>query len=869
VYGATTQEKLQGVAGQPPDDEKFMRKLAAKGVPDAICDMLFGKYVAPSKGEPKMPMRAPEEVAKEYLDGVIGADVGGRLELPEFDYPASFPRNEGAGAVTLRCHTDRTKKLSREVPNMLLAGLERDTPLVLSGELLDDVVSAMESGVRAVLAVSGQGKTRLACEALSQRFGLFLVMQPDDDASLNPSSVDLADAVREMTDMINAEGDAALRLTIVRNRIAGVLLSRVLVLERLLEETDNELTPYQWLLAQMYPQQLLGADVFRDLRARLAMQVNPSHFANLLIQAAARVRVLLGIRLAVHRRGAATAATGAQRPVPRGDSLLVFLDEAQLLAGFCKNMFLSANGELNRDLFATVIKALVACAGTDLTYPVLSGTGFSMEQLVGQAGSSMGKDDTGSVTFFDFKWAQDDLTSLAFIKLLADITQLDKDVVAHVGGWLVGRARWSASFATCWLHVARGLDTGLVIDPAELVFPFFGAVPTGPSLTLHYALGVFVTDMTARMDAYQRVSRRRETPSSAVARLRREHDGLDQELQYTRAVATLPIVIEAAFSFACKGGVPVSIPVRDRLARPFDTVKLVEKGVCCVRPLDVAGTKRKASALDEHQVEHRVVLAEPLIVEAVMRAFSWQELGSGTMEGAPDASGRGVAFESCAPPVIHAVFSPKEAVDERPFSVRVPDTLKGKWRSGCSACGIIIQPCRTDADLKAWAERARHARFDGQAPPLAAPTAAFGADLLAGVRKVAELSAFRWAFVQLKLAKAADVASAFCTVDPELLLHTKRDTASAARLPHFNDVYASLFNNASPVAARDPVFRVLVDGLAKRKRNNGFPTAALDAAKKHKTDAFLYLDHEAVANAVVALLGDKDGSAYMTFLDKS
>ena len=47
VYGATTQEKLQGVAGQPPDDEKFKRQLADKyGVPAAICDMLFGKYVA-------------------------------------------------------------------------------------------------------------------------------------------------------------------------------------------------------------------------------------------------------------------------------------------------------------------------------------------------------------------------------------------------------------------------------------------------------------------------------------------------------------------------------------------------------------------------------------------------------------------------------------------------------------------------------------------------------------------------------------------------------------------------------------------------------------------------------------------------------
>ena len=41
VYGATTLEKLQGV-GQGEYAE-FTRKLAAKGVPDAICDMLFAK----------------------------------------------------------------------------------------------------------------------------------------------------------------------------------------------------------------------------------------------------------------------------------------------------------------------------------------------------------------------------------------------------------------------------------------------------------------------------------------------------------------------------------------------------------------------------------------------------------------------------------------------------------------------------------------------------------------------------------------------------------------------------------------------------------------------------------------------------------
>ena len=90
VYGATTQAKLQGVAGQPPDDEKFMRKLAAKGVPAAISDMLIGKYVAPSKGEPKTPRRAPEEVAKEYLDGVLNGKQFARPAFGVFSPKGAF-----------------------------------------------------------------------------------------------------------------------------------------------------------------------------------------------------------------------------------------------------------------------------------------------------------------------------------------------------------------------------------------------------------------------------------------------------------------------------------------------------------------------------------------------------------------------------------------------------------------------------------------------------------------------------------------------------------------------------------------------------------------------------------------------------------
>jgi hypothetical protein len=102
VYGGdpTQENQLPGV-GQG-EYAGFTRKLVEEGVPKAICDMLFGQV----RGHEQRPAQAanayPEEVAKEYLDGVIGANIGGYIELPELDDPGSFPRNEGAGAVTLR-----------------------------------------------------------------------------------------------------------------------------------------------------------------------------------------------------------------------------------------------------------------------------------------------------------------------------------------------------------------------------------------------------------------------------------------------------------------------------------------------------------------------------------------------------------------------------------------------------------------------------------------------------------------------------------------------------------------------------------------------------------------------------------------------
>ena len=47
VYGATTEEKLKNIA--PDNKKEFRDTLTAKGVPDAICDLLFEKYVANRK----------------------------------------------------------------------------------------------------------------------------------------------------------------------------------------------------------------------------------------------------------------------------------------------------------------------------------------------------------------------------------------------------------------------------------------------------------------------------------------------------------------------------------------------------------------------------------------------------------------------------------------------------------------------------------------------------------------------------------------------------------------------------------------------------------------------------------------------------
>jgi hypothetical protein len=73
MYRATTQEKLQRVAD---NKEEFKRQLTVDkyGVPAAICDLLFAKYVAPAQAlHTGARKRSLEEAAVTYDDCVRGA----------------------------------------------------------------------------------------------------------------------------------------------------------------------------------------------------------------------------------------------------------------------------------------------------------------------------------------------------------------------------------------------------------------------------------------------------------------------------------------------------------------------------------------------------------------------------------------------------------------------------------------------------------------------------------------------------------------------------------------------------------------------------------------------------------------------------
>lgn len=117
-----------------------------------------------------------------------------------------------------------------------------------------------------LIGVSGSSKTRLCFEVLCCRYGFFFTSLTKSltDQAVNHGSSDLEAASYHVESLNTAEEPAFLQGE-AWHVSRCLLLARTLVFLQL----KDKLSPYEWLLVQLYPQRYFGEDIFRMLYSRL------------------------------------------------------------------------------------------------------------------------------------------------------------------------------------------------------------------------------------------------------------------------------------------------------------------------------------------------------------------------------------------------------------------------------------------------------------------------------------------------------------------------------------------------------------------------------------------------------------------------
>jgi hypothetical protein len=187
--------------------------------------------------------------------------------------------------------------------------------------------------------------------------------------------------------------------------------------KRRLESGAAELTPFQWLMVQLYPDQFLGSDLFDQLTRRCIVRCSWKLFTF----------------YAFKKWG------------------VTFIDKAQQLKERLPRCFLSADGTKQRAAFSAVLRAYTDIArGLKIGYPVFSGTGMSFDRFKEQTASIMVKDldfhdEKMPFCFTAFKALAAEAVE-TYLALFLQLDNLDIAVKSHVANWLRGRPRWAASF---------------------------------------------------------------------------------------------------------------------------------------------------------------------------------------------------------------------------------------------------------------------------------------------------------------------------------------------------------------------------------------------------------------------------------------
>lgn len=457
-----------------------------------------------------------------------------------------------------------------------------------------------------LFAVSGAGKTRTIFEYLSHNFGFFFVA----DTKNNPGSMDFSLFLQRCQDLkkCKAKEEAELQLEqseanlyAVRKLLISMLCVRQAVFTyvdrkfRAKSANDKEegLTPYGWLLLQLYPSEFLGCDIFQDL-----------------------------LRECLKRGGCeemAKATNTKQR---------CFVDEAQLLNGMMTDRFVSSKGDEKRSIYSAIVKGLCywAVEGS-ITYPCFSGTGLSLDMCAAETKSVMVK----PATHEDFFSGLDPMSAehvAEYMKSFLCFELVGKDLLKHVAEWLRGRPRWTASFLETFLvrknkatqEEPRGRFQKAELPLVKALYRYI-EVLTLPKTTGENPRNSWsMADGTSAFDAIDRIF---------LLDVKRNRKAFDLQ----------NAVYRATFEFMMSG--------QSSLLENA-SMELVENGVAAVR--------RITKSNDGKTTYIEAFIDEPLIVQAGVNYFGLNKSATEKFASAKSPSEQGTAFEQFILPSIQQKF---------------------------------------------------------------------------------------------------------------------------------------------------------------------------------------------------------------------
>jgi hypothetical protein len=318
----------------------------------------------------------------------------------------------------------------KERPSLLLCGLENvDT----TSAVYKHIEESIPTGPTSIYGTSGAGKTRRTFEYLSENYGFYFVV----NTIINPGSKDtrsflehvqkpnvLVELPGKIEDATGRTMNHAERIRVskanlesVTRRLEILTAARRTVFRCLQERLKQKMTCLQWLLFQLYPEKLLGADIFQLLANKWFEK-------------------------------------GLPYGVPDSNAhMACFVDEAQILKDELLGFFLSNDGNYERSAYKAFVHGFTTLAHTEnfLRYPVFSGTGLALGTLMAEAASNGMKPRQHSLVFFRLDPLGIEEVTSYLCKFLS-LENIGEDLVKHMAKWLRGRPRWVATFVETFLQ---------------------------------------------------------------------------------------------------------------------------------------------------------------------------------------------------------------------------------------------------------------------------------------------------------------------------------------------------------------------------------------------------------------------------------